>query len=222
MTIKTVNNKLSTRHTAADHFITGLDSALRTISGAVGQSQRPSPAIDTAEFALSAEQRLKSARLMRVNHCGEVCAQALYRGQAMTAKNASAANALQSAAEEEADHLAWCQTRLRELDTHVSYLNPFWYAASFSMGAITGLLGDKINLGFVAATEEEVCKHLDKHLEALPADDNKSRLILTQMREDERRHQDNALELGGARFPAPVKAVMQRISALMTRSTHWI
>jgi ubiquinone biosynthesis monooxygenase Coq7 len=192
MTTKTVNNPSGNRQSAADLFITGLDSALRTISGAVGQPQRPSPATDTAEPALSAEQRLTSARLMRVNHCGEVCAQALYRGQALTAKNASAANALQSAAEEEADHLAWCQTRLRELDAHVSYLNPFWYAASFSMGAITGLLGDKINLGFVAATEEEVCKHLDKHLETLPADDNKSRQILTQMREDERKHEENA------------------------------
>jgi len=222
VTTKSVNNHSRKTRTAADHFITGLDSALRTISGAVGQSRRPSPATDTAEPALSAEQRLKSARLMRVNHCGEVCAQALYRGQALTAKHAAASNALQSAAEEEADHLAWCQTRLRDLDTHVSYLNPFWYAASFSMGAITGLLGDKINLGFVAATEEEVCKHLDKHLESLPAEDSKSRQILTQMREDERKHQDNALALGGANFPAPVKAVMQRISALMTRSTHWI
>jgi ubiquinone biosynthesis monooxygenase Coq7 len=222
MKTKTVTKQPRNSLTTADHFIAGLDSALRTISGAVGQPQRSSPATDTAEPALSAEQRLKSARLMRVNHCGEVCAQALYRGQALTAKNTSAADALQSAAEEEADHLAWCQTRLRELDAHVSFLNPFWYAASFSMGAITGLLGDKINLGFVAATEEEVCKHLDKHLEALPSEDSKSRQILTQMREDERRHQDNALELGGARFPAPVKAVMQQISGLMTRSTHWI
>jgi ubiquinone biosynthesis monooxygenase Coq7 len=220
--IKTVNNPLGTRQTAADHFITGLDTALRTISGAVSQTQRPSPAVGTPEPELTAEQRQASARLMRVNHCGEVCAQALYHGQALTARNASASNALQSAAEEEEDHLAWCQTRLRELDTHVSYLNPFWYAASFSMGAMTGLLGDKINLGFVAATEEEVCKHLDKHLAALPAEDNKSRQILTQMREDERKHQNSALDLGGAIFPAPVKAVMQRVSALMTRSTHWI
>ncbi|MFT4820329.1 MAG: ubiquinone biosynthesis monooxygenase Coq7 [Candidatus Azotimanducaceae bacterium] len=203
MITKTVTKQPRNSLTTADHFIAGLDSALRTISGAVGHSQRSSPATDAAEPALSAEQRLN-------------------RGQALTAKNTSAANALQSAAEEEADHLAWCQTRLRELDAHVSFLNPFWYAASFSMGAITGLLGDKINLGFVAATEEEVCKHLDKHLAALPSEDSKSRLILTQMREDERRHQDNALELGGAKFPAPVKAVMQKISGLMTRSTHWI
>jgi ubiquinone biosynthesis monooxygenase Coq7 len=222
MTAKLAGNRPRTPQNAIDHFISGLDAALRTVSGAVGQPQRPSPANGTAEPVLSAEQQLASARLMRVNHCGEVCAQALYHGQALTAKNTSSVNALQSAADEEADHLAWCQTRLRELDTHVSYLNPFWYAASFGMGAITGLLGDKVNLGFVAATEEEVCKHLDKHLQALPADDDKSRLILTQMREDERKHQENALDLGGARFPAPVKAVMQRVSDLMTRSTHWI
>jgi ubiquinone biosynthesis monooxygenase Coq7 len=210
------------RSTPADMLIQGLDAALRTVSGAVSQPQRPSPAQASTEPTLSQAQRQEAARLMRVNHCGEVCAQALYHGQALTAKNATAVNTMQQAAAEEADHLAWCQTRLKELDSHVSYLNPFWYAASFSMGALTGLLGDKINLGFVAATEEEVCKHLDRHLQQLPAEDVKSRQILTQMREDEQHHQETALAAGGASFPTPVKALMQNISGLMTRSTYWI
>ena len=141
---------------AIDNLINGIDAALRTVSGAVGQPDRPSPARGSQDTHLSSEQKLKAARLMRINHCGEVCAQALYRGQALTAKNVGAVDTLDQAAAEEADHLAWCQTRIKELDSHVSYLNPLWYAASFSMGALTGLLGDKVNLGFVAATEEEV------------------------------------------------------------------
>jgi 3-demethoxyubiquinol 3-hydroxylase len=211
------------RHpTPADKFIKGLDAALRTVSGAVAQPHRPSPALHSPEPALSQAQRQQAARLMRVNHCGEVCAQALYHGQALTSGNAATVNAMQQAASEEADHLAWCQSRLKELDSHVSYLNPFWYAASFGMGALTGLLGDKINLGFVAATEEEVCKHLDRHLAQLPAEDVKSREILTQMRADEQHHRETALAAGGASFPAPIKTIMQNISALMTRSTYWI
>ena len=208
--------------TAIDSFINGLDSALRTVSGAGGQPQRPSPAADSHDTNLSREQQLSAARLMRVNHCGEVCAQALYRGQALTAKNQTAVATLDQAAAEEADHLAWCQARIKELDSHVSYLNPLWYAASFGMGALTGLLGDKVNLGFVAATEEEVCKHLDRHLAQLPKEDHKSRLILAQMRDDELRHKNNALSAGGANFPAPIKMLMHRVSSLMTRSTYWL
>ena len=207
---------------AMDNLINGFDAALRTVSGAVGQPDRPSPARDSRDTQLTSEQKLEAARLMRINHCGEVCAQALYRGQALTAKNIGAVATLDQAAAEEADHLAWCQTRIKELDSHVSYLNPLWYAASFSMGALTGLLGDKVNLGFVAATEEEVCKHLDRHLALLPEEDHKSRQILTQMREDELRHKDNALTAGGANFPAPVKSLMHKVSSLMTKSTYWI
>ncbi len=207
---------------AIDNLINGIDAALRTVSGAVGQPDRPSPAQDSQATELTSEQKLKAARLMRINHCGEVCAQALYRGQALTAKNIGAVATLDQAAAEEADHLAWCQTRIKELDSHVSYLNPLWYAASFSIGAVTGLLGDKVNLGFVAATEEEVCKHLDRHLTLLPEEDHKSRQILTQMREDELRHKNNALTAGGANFPAPVKSLMHKVSSLMTKSTYWI
>ncbi len=126
------------------------------------------------------------------------------------------------AAEEETDHLSWCEERINQLDSHVSYLNPFWYLASFSMGAITGLLGDKVNLGFVAATEEEVCRHLDDHLKKMSPGDKPSRAILTQMREDEKKHADMALKQGGAVFPGPVKRVMRGISRLMTRTSYWV
>ncbi|MCB1645123.1 MAG: 2-polyprenyl-3-methyl-6-methoxy-1,4-benzoquinone monooxygenase [Pseudomonadales bacterium] len=205
-----------------DRVVSKIDAALRTVSGAVGPQKRPSPAQQTAEAQLSEAEKVQAARLMRVNHTGEVCAQALYHGQALTARNQATVATMQEAASEEADHLYWCETRLKELDSHVSYLNPFWYASSFAMGALTGLLGDKVNLGFVAATEEEVCKHLDRHLAKLPETDHKSREILTQMREDELKHQHTAEEAGGARFPRPVKSVMKRVSDLMTRTTYWI
>lgn len=205
-----------------DTLIEHFDSALRTVSGATSAPARPSPATAQPEPDLSEAERVEAARLMRVNHCGEVCAQALYHGQALTARHHAAVGTLDKAAQEEADHLAWCQQRIRELDSHTSYLNPLWYAASFTMGAVTGLLGDKINLGFVAATEEEVVKHIDAHLERLPEQDTKSRSILTQMRKDEEGHQHTALEAGGAHFPSPVKNLMKGVSRLMTRSTYWV
>jgi ubiquinone biosynthesis monooxygenase Coq7 len=129
---------------------------------------------------------------------------------------------MQQAGDEEADHLAWCEKRIKELDSHVSFLNPVWYVASFSMGLLTGMLGDKINLGFVAATEEEVCRHLDEHLEKISPRDQKSRAILSQMRDDENKHARTAFSHGGAHFPAPVKSVMRQVSRLMTKSTYWI
>lgn len=208
--------------TPTDKLITHFDAALKSVTGTVGMTPRPSPAKTIAEADLSSDQRALAASLMRVNHCGEVCAQALYHGQALTARSSRTANSLKVAAEEETDHLSWCEERIRQLDSHVSYLNPFWYGASFSMGALAGLLGDKINLGFVAATEEEVCRHLDRHLEKLPAQDEKSRQILASMREDEARHAATAIESGGARLPKPVKAVMRGISRLMTRTSYWI
>lgn len=205
-----------------DQFITQADAALRAVSGSVRSAARPSPARDVDDSDLSSNERAQAARLMRVNHCGEVCAQALYSGQALTARTSRVSGAMREAAEEETDHLAWCEERIAQLDSHVSYLNPFWYAASFATGVVTGLLGDKVNLGFVAATEEEVCRHLDDHLQKLPAQDEKSRKILAQMREDEYKHETSALEAGGARFPRPVKQVMQLTSRLMTRSSYWI
>jgi ubiquinone biosynthesis monooxygenase Coq7 len=205
-----------------DNLINHVDAALRTISGNVGSTQRKSPAEGVEESDLTAEERQEVARLMRVNHCGEVCAQALYHGQAMTAQSSRVAGAMKLAAEEETDHLAWTETRIREMDSHVSYLNPLYYAASFVMGAATGLLGDKVNLGYVAATEEEVCRHLEDHLARLPAGDEKSRRILEQMREDEAKHANMAIESGGARFPAPIKDVMRGIARVMTRTSYWV
>ncbi|MCB1691361.1 MAG: 2-polyprenyl-3-methyl-6-methoxy-1,4-benzoquinone monooxygenase [Pseudomonadales bacterium] len=205
-----------------DRLIARFDEALRTVAGTVGTSDRASPAIGIEGRELNAQEKETAARLMRVNHCGEVCAQALYRGQALTAKSGRVAGSLNQAAREETDHLAWCEARIQELGSHVSYLNPVWYAASFAMGATAGLMGDRVNLGFVAATESEVCRHLDDHLERLPEGDDRSRSILSKMRDDEARHESNALEAGGARFPAPVKAVMRGVSKLMTRSTYWI
>lgn len=203
-----------------DTLILELDKALRTSTGNVGMTQRPTPAAHQSE--LNADEKALAGRLMRVNHCGEVCAQALYHGQALTAKSGRVANAMREAAVEETDHLAWCEGRLKELDTPVSLLNPLWYASSYGIGALTGLLGDKINLGFVAATEEQVCKHLDEHLEKLPKADTRSREVLSVMRDDEQRHQETALKKGGARFPRPVKALMTGVSKTMTRSTYWI
>ncbi len=205
-----------------DKFIVEFDQALRTTTGNTTSSQRPSPAVSMDKPALEQNEKTLSGRLMRVNHCGEVCAQALYHGQALTAKSGRVNQAMLKAAEEETDHLAWCESRLKELDTHVSKLNPFWYASSYAMGALTGLLGDKVNLGFVAATEEQVCKHLDEHLEKLPEQDHSSRVILETMRDDEKHHEETALQKGGARFPAPVKTLMTGVSRVMTRTSYWI
>lgn len=213
---------MTTSKSPVDTLISHFDAALKTVSGTVGTTRRHSPARELAEPELTADERQHSARLMRVNHCGEVCAQALYHGQSLTAKSSRTASAMKAAADEETDHLSWCETRINELDSHVSYLNPLWYGTSFVMGAIAGLLGDKINLGFVAATEEEVCRHLDDHLEKLPWGDEKSRSVLTQMREDEARHATHAIEFGGAKFPRPVKLAMRGVSNLMTRTTYWI
>lgn len=159
---------------------------------------------------------------MRVNHCGEICAQALYLGQGLTSKDRHVKASMEQAALEETDHLAWCEERLDALDTHTSYLNPLFYALSFTGGAISGMLGNRINLGFVAATEEQVVKHLEEHIDRLPAEDKRSREVLAQMKRDEDHHRTTALEHGGADFPSPVKAVMTTLSRVMTRSTYWI
>ncbi|MCZ6501762.1 MAG: 2-polyprenyl-3-methyl-6-methoxy-1,4-benzoquinone monooxygenase [Gammaproteobacteria bacterium] len=205
-----------------DQLITHVDTFIKTTTGSIGHRDRPSPAETMPETELSAEERAYSARLMRINHCGEVCAQALYHGQALTARDTRTSSVMQRAAAEESDHLAWCEQRIQELDSHVSFLNPIWYAASFSMGALTGLLGDKINLGFIAATEQEVCRHLDEHLEKLPPHDEKSRAVLRQMRVDESRHATTAMEHGGTQYPESVKSIMRQVSKLMTRSTYWV
>jgi ubiquinone biosynthesis monooxygenase Coq7 len=159
---------------------------------------------------------------MRVNHTGEVCAQALYQGQALTAKLPDVRQEMRQAAREEEDHLAWCAQRLQELGSRPSHLNPAWYGLSFILGATAGAVGDKWSLGFVAATEERVCRHLRDHLQQLPAEDRKSQLVLQQMLEDEERHGENALAAGGVDFPPPVKAAMTALSQLMTRSSYYL
>jgi ubiquinone biosynthesis monooxygenase Coq7 len=203
-----------------DRLILGVDRFLRTVAGE-HHAVRTSPAAESPETqALSADERRHAAGLMRVNHTGEVCAQALYEGQALTARTDDVREALLHAAQEEEDHLAWCRDRLEELESRPSVLNPLFYSASFALGAFTGLLGDRVSLGFVAATEEQVCEHLADHLERLPADDRRSRVVVEAMYRDEARHGTNALTAGGADFPAPVKAFMTFVSKVMTETTY--
>ena len=204
-----------------DTLVLGVDRALKTLSGGYAAT-RPSPAEEEADVVMQSDDREHAAGLMRVNHAGEICAQALYEGQALTARSETAREALQQAAAEERDHLSWCRSRLDELDARPSLLDPLFYGASFAMGALTGLAGDKISLGFVEATEDQVVQHLEQHLDDLPPDDLKSRAVLDQMRVDESKHGAEALKMGGQAFPAPVKQVMTLISRLMTQSTYRI
>ena len=159
---------------------------------------------------------------MRINHTGEVCAQALYQGQALTARLPQVRNRMERAAAEENDHLDWCEGRLQELDSRTSLLNPIWYAGSFAIGAAAGLAGDKWSLGFVAETEQQVGAHLDDHLNRLPERDSKSRAILEQMKEDEARHADQALKAGGAVLPGPIRFAMRLSSKIMTGTVYWL
>ncbi|MYE23212.1 MAG: 2-polyprenyl-3-methyl-6-methoxy-1,4-benzoquinone monooxygenase [Gammaproteobacteria bacterium] len=209
------------RRTAADRLVGILDQGLRTVFGD-DAPRRASPARDIDDGELSLRGRRLAGALMRVNHTGEVCAQALYEGQAATAAAGQARDALLAAANEEHDHLGWCRERLEELEGRPSVLNPAFYAASFALGAAAGLLGERISLGFVEATEDEVCRHLDRHLERLPEEDRKSRAILAAMREDESRHGNEALRSGGVAFPSPVKRLMRLASRAMTESAYRI
>jgi ubiquinone biosynthesis monooxygenase Coq7 len=204
-----------------DRLITAFDNGLRTLL-APAHSARPIPGAEAAEPELTAAERDLTAALMRVNHTGEICAQALYQGQALTARNPDARAALEQAASEENDHLAWTSQRITELGGRTSFLNPLFYAGSFTLGAVAGILGDKWNLGFLAETERQVEAHLEDHLGRLPAQDDKSRAIVAEMKEDEARHASTAIEHGGAELPAPVKLAMKLGSQLMTRTTFWI
>ncbi|MBU0563354.1 MAG: 2-polyprenyl-3-methyl-6-methoxy-1,4-benzoquinone monooxygenase [Gammaproteobacteria bacterium] len=213
----------SQRHySPADRLLMQADSALRTLLPFSGQPARPSPAVLKNEAELSESETRHVAGLMRINHTGEVCAQALYQGQALKARLPQVRRAMEQAADEEIDHLAWCEQRIRQLGSHTSVLNPLFYGLSFGIGATAGLISDRISLGFVAATEDQVCKHLDEHLGQLPASDDKSRAILEQMREDEQQHSTAAIEAGGLRFPAPVKFGMSLVSKVMTKATYRI
>jgi ubiquinone biosynthesis monooxygenase Coq7 len=204
-----------------DRLIIEFDKGLRTLF-APAPSVRPLPGKQLDEAPLHEAEKKLAAALMRVNHSGEICAQALYQGQALTARNPAAKAALEQAAQEETEHLNWCETRIRELGSHTSYLNPLWYGGSLAIGALAGALGDKWNLGFLAETEHQVERHLEGHLARLPATDVKSRAIVEQMKEDEARHATTALEQGGAALPMPVKQGMQLSSKVMTKIAYWI
>lgn len=205
----------------ADRLITEFDKGLRTVF-ADARSRRPSPGGDLVESDLSETEKRHVVGLMRVNHCGETCAQALYQGQSLTCANAAVRNALREAADEETEHLAWTERRIEELGGRRSVLNPVWYLGALSLGAFAGKLGDKWNLGFLAETERQVEAHLDGHLAKLPAQDLRSREILVQMREDEVKHAHTASHLGAAALPAPVKLAMKLAARVMTRTSYYL
>jgi len=207
-------------YSPADRLLMQADAALRTLLPFSGQPGRPSPAVVKQDAELSDSETRHVAGLMRINHTGEVCAQALYQGQALTARLPQVRAAMERAADEEIDHLAWCEQRIHQLGSHTSVLNPLFYGLSFGIGASAGLISDRISLGFVAATEDQVCKHLDEHLAQLPAEDEKSRAILEQMRVDEAQHSTAAIDAGGLRFPAPVKFGMSLMAKVMTKTTY--
>lgn len=198
-----------------DALIGEFDRALRTVAG-VARAARPSPAEGVAEAGLAEAERSHAAALMRVNHVGEVCAQALYQGQALTARDASTRKGLERAAREEEDHLAWSAQRIRELGGRPSLLNPLWYAGALAMGAAAGAFGDRWNLAFLAETERQVEEHLSGHLQALPPADRRTRAVVEAMRADEARHRDSAIAMGAAEFPAPVKRAMRLAAKVMT------
>jgi ubiquinone biosynthesis monooxygenase Coq7 len=202
-----------------DTLISTADKALRSIF-APARAARPSPATGPAQELSEAERR-ESGALMRVNHTGEVAAQALYHGQAFVARDEKTRNMLLRAAREETDHLAWCETRLSELQSRPSVLNPFWYAGSFAIGAFAATFGDRVSLGFVAETEKQVEGHLNVHLTRLPAADLRSRAILEQMRTDEISHGAAARSAGGAELPAPARFLMKHTSRVMTHTAYW-
>lgn len=208
------------RYSLFDTLINSADRAMRTLVPGAATPYRDNPATAREESTLTEQEAKHAAALMRINHTGEVCAQALYQGQALTAKLPEVQAAMEEAANEEIDHLVWCEERIKELGGRTSLLNPLFYGLSFSVGALAGKISDKVSLGFVAATEEQVCKHLTNHLTSLPVQDNKSKAILLQILEDEAKHATNALNAGGYKFPLPVKLAMTGLSKVMTKSVY--
>jgi len=202
-------------YSTLDRFIASIDDALRISTGEAPAPQRGNPAGDLAAVDLDEEQRRHVAGLMRINHSGEICAQALYAGQAATARNDATREAMQSAADEEIDHLSWCEDRLQELDSRPSLLNPLWYAGSFAIGAVAGIAGDDWSLGFVKETENQVEAHLQDHLERLPEGDARSQAILDQMKVDEARHAEMAEKAGARALPEPIRRAMALTAGLM-------
>jgi len=209
-------------YSTIDQLLFNVDAAIRTLTGTNTRENRESPAKNIDESAdLTKQDKKLSGRLMRINHAGEVSAQGLYQGQALTAKLPRVRTQMEQAAAEENEHLSWCRTRAKELGSSTSIFDPVWYVGSLTLGAAAGLAGDKWSLGFVAETEKQVVKHLDEHLKQISPADKKSRAILEQMRIDEGQHATNAQQAGGADLPKPVKSVMRLMSKVMTQSTYW-
>jgi 3-demethoxyubiquinol 3-hydroxylase len=205
----------------ADRLIQELDRGLRTVAAA-NVAGRPFPGAAEVETVHDPVARKHAAALMRVNHAGEIAAQALYHGQALTARNPVVREQMLAAAREETDHLAWCEQRVRELDSRTSLLAPVWYMGSFAIGALAGLSGDRTSLGFVEETEKQVVEHLDAHLDELPADDQRSRRTVAQMKADEDRHAEDARSNGAMGLPRPIRSLMRRTAAIMTRTAYRI
>ncbi len=212
----------SPRFTPVDTLIINIDQAVRTVFGRPLITDRADPAQEAPAADLSSTEQRLSARLMRVNHTGEVCAQALYQGQALTARRNQVKQCMEQAAAEENDHLHWCEQRIKDLGSRSSVLNPLFYGASFAIGAASGRLGDRWSLGFLAETEKQVVEHLQDHLQQLPVADHKSRAILETMKDDEAKHADTALEAGAAELPLPMKLLMKAASKIMTNSAYWV
>jgi ubiquinone biosynthesis monooxygenase Coq7 len=212
---------LSRRLSLLDELLVAADEALKTLSGAQSPA-RAVPRTDEPQEALETHERRLSAALMRINHAGEICAQALYSGQALAARDGRVRAALKRAGAEERDHLAWCRTRLDAVGARTSVLDPLWYAGSFGLGLASGLAGDRWSLGFLAETEAQVERHLDGHLERLPAGDHASRAVIEQMRADEIRHGESGRALGGMELPWVVRRAMQAASRVMTTTAYWV
>jgi len=209
-------------YSVLDGFINTIDEHLGAFINRPQQTLRAYPAETVEHSMLSETERRQSEGLMRVNHAGEVSAQALYKAQALTARDSQVREAMERSAEEEIDHLVWCEERLRELGGRTSLLGPFWFFGSFSIGSLAGLIGDKWNLGFVVETENQVVKHLDEHLKEISTSDLRSRAVLEQMRKDEAHHASVALHAGARELPTPVKKMMGLLSKVMTKTAYWV
>ncbi|SRR5579883_960169 len=208
-------------YTFFDRLCLGLDQAVRALTDNAKTTGAPYPAQSIEDSPLSDEQRKHSAALMRINHAGEICAQALYHGQGVISRSRETQAKMQAAAIEEGDHLAWCKQRLEELGSHTSYLNPLWYVGSFCIGTVAGVIGDKWSLGFVAETERQVIQHLQGHLQLLPEQDRRSYRILAQMEKEEAEHRDAAIESGAKELPGVIKGMMAIVSKVMVKTAYW-
>ncbi len=210
------------RYSVLDRWIGEADKVLRTLAPQAMQAQRENPSVQYPAVELTQQEQLHTASLMRINHTGEVCAQALYQGQSLTARLPTVREEMRQAAKEEEDHLAWCEQRLTELGAQTSIFNPLWYGVSFGIGAVAGIAGDQWSLGFVAETEKQVCAHLQEHLQGISAQDLKTQAILQQMHDDEAKHMTMAIQAGAATLPFPAKALMAAMSKVMTRTVYYI